>query len=133
MAQSQTDWDALSKEIARERRRGKRLNLAFSIQIKGLDRAGQAFEETSHTTDISESGCRFKTALPLERGDIVAIQLIQPGGTGLSEAEPQLFEIMWIARDTTGRTVGAQKREGKTLWAVSFPPVTRAPKPADNS
>jgi hypothetical protein len=127
-----TNWDELANELVGDRRRGKRLNLVFSIEVNGTDRAGATFTERTKTLDISESGCRIETALHLERGDIISIKLLVPGGNQ-PDIEPQYFRIMWVARKsvagTSTLTVGARKLDGEKLWKVSFPPVKSAADP----
>jgi len=121
-------WDDLVKDLASDRRGGKRLNLSCPIEISGIDRTGVSFSECTKTQDISERGCRMETSLPLERGDIVAIKLLLDGGKTPDEA-PHFFEIMWTVNNAKGRVVGARKLQSENIWKVSFPPVKSSLKP----
>src|SRR5262249_16639099 len=100
------NWDELARAASTERRRGKRLNLVYAIEIRGMNSAGECFIERTKTQDISEFGCRIETEMPLSRGDVIAIKLLAPDA---EDSEPQLFEIIWTLRDPTGGTAGARK------------------------
>jgi hypothetical protein len=115
-----TDWEELVKGLAGDRRGSKRVNLICAIEISGIDRLGVSFSERTATQDISEFGCRIQTALPLERGDVVALKLLVNGET-VSDEIPHFFEIVWTVNNATGRSVGARKIQGKKIWKIDFP------------
>src|SRR5258708_32825194 len=109
------------------RRKGKGLNLCFPIEVRGTDASGAVFREQTKTQDISESGCRFETKLPLVPGDIIAITLSGPHDS-LQNREPQLFEIAWSTPISSGQSVGARKLRDAKLWGVTFPPAKSSGK-----
>jgi len=119
-----TDWEALSREINKDRRRGKRVNLKFPIEVSGFNRMGMLFAETTETDDVSESGCRFKLAATVERGDVVAIKLLSRLRPDRSNARAELFQVAWRAaqKDDDGWSVGALKLRDDKFWEVNFPP-----------
>ena len=63
--------ELLNNQAPADRRKGKRLFLNYSVEIKGFDRAGRLFAARVKTEDISESGCRIQTPLHLEPGDVI--------------------------------------------------------------
>jgi hypothetical protein len=128
MSEAHTNWDDLIKDASLDRRKGKRLFLNYSIEIRGFDRAGRLFAAHVRTEDISESGCRLRTPLRLEHGDVITVKLNVPPGSGLPEEQPRLFEIVWVNRDENGCTAGARKLQDGKLWRVTFPPADSSPK-----
>lgn len=78
--------------------------------------------ERTKTEDISETGCRLDTKVPVKCGDIVEIKLMAPPGTHLPEETPHQFEIMWVQPTKAGRSIGARKIRDGEIWKVTFPP-----------
>ncbi len=122
-----TDWDALSQEALRDRRRGKRVPLAFPIEVSGVDPGGRVFCERTATTDVSEEGCRFYLTAQLKRGDVVAIKLLGPGDEKSRASKPLLFQIVWTAREGDRWAAGALKLQPESIWGVGFP-ANNSPK-----
>jgi hypothetical protein len=106
----------------RDRRRGKRLFLNYSVEISGVDEEGRTFVERTKTEDISETGCRFHTHVPLRCGDRLEIKMLPPVGLSFTEELTQQFEVMWVEEDDKGWSVGACKSTKGKIWKVSFPP-----------
>ncbi len=125
-----TDWETLSREVTRDRRKGKRVNLRFSIEVSGFNRQGVLFAENTETTDISESGCRFALKERVGRGDVVAIKLRNRQGEDRDAAHAELFQIIWRAQDGELWLVGALKLRNDKFWEVSFPPKAPAEPPS---
>jgi hypothetical protein len=125
VTQTLKDSNRLINLAAYDRRGGKRLFLTYTVEFKGVDEEGRTFIDRAKTEDISESGCRFKTKVPLRRGDRLEIKLIPPPGTDLPEQTSQPFEVMWVEEEEKGWSVGARKTTKEKIWKVSFPP----PKP----
>ena len=117
-----TEWEALSRQVMQDRRKGKRVPLAFPIEVSGLDRSGRMFSEKTSTCDISEVGCRFLVKTQLERGDVVAIKLISRTNGHAPESKPLLFQIVWVNCEADGWAVGALQLQKENLWHVAFPP-----------
>src|ERR1700686_2128515 len=121
MTQALKVLDEVAIESAFDRRKAKRLFLNFSVELSGVDRAGQPFMERTKTEDMGETGCRLITSVPVSRGDIVDIRLTIPPGTNLPEETAKQFEIMWVHPIRAGWSVGARKVADGKIWKVSFP------------
>jgi c-di-GMP-binding flagellar brake protein YcgR len=123
-----TKWEHIAEEAAAaDRRREKRVNLAFSIAISTFNRNGDLITEHTRTVDISEYGCRFATHLLLERGNVLAIALIGLDKSSIAHEKPERFEVMWTTEQPNGRMIGARQTEGHSLWNVAFPPFKHSP------
>jgi hypothetical protein len=116
-----TDWEALSLEVMQDRRKGKRVPLAFPIEVSGFDRTGHLFAERTMTSNISKNGCGFLVKTPLHRGDVVAIKLIGRQDGHSPASKPLLFQIMWSTRTAAGWRAGALRLQPEGLWPVAFP------------
>ena len=126
---AETDWEELSQEALKDRRKGKRVPLAFPIEVSGFDPTGRLFAECTTTSNISESGCRFQVKTQLERGDVVAIKLLSRRNDLAPASKPLLFQIVWVAREAEGWTAGALQLESENLWHMAFP-SSNLPKPS---
>ncbi len=118
---SLTDWQALSVEVEKDRRKGKRVSLAFPIEVCGFDRTGRLFFERTMTLYDSEAGCRFQVETPLERGDVVAIRLLGSGENQPSAGKPVLFQIIWSICEPEGWAVGALRLQPENIWNAALP------------
>jgi PilZ domain len=127
---SSNDVIELPGEIAEERRRGKRLYLNFSIEIKGVDHDGRPFIERTKTENISDMGCRIRTEVHLKAGDTVEIRIIPPEGVAPPAEEAHRFKVMWVARRPSGWSVGARMLEPGKLWKVNFPVNKKPSEPS---
>lgn len=125
-----TDWEILSREVTRDRRKGKRVNLRFPIEVSGFNPQGVLFAENTETTDISESGCRFTLKEFVVRGDVIAIKLRNRQGEDRDSAHAELFQVIWRAQDGELWLVGALKLRNDKFWEVSFPPKASAEPPS---
>jgi PilZ domain len=105
-----------------DRRQGKRVVIAFPIEISGFDSAGRIFRERSVTSDVSEQGCKFDLLRELKGGDVIAIQLVSPGKDRPEKSPPLLFEVAWVCPSTHGWAVGASKLQPENIWHLIFPP-----------
>ena len=122
MAQALKDRNTAGNDPGFDRRKAKRLFLNFSVEISGVDEKGQPFTDRTKTDDISATGCRLVTAIPLKCGDLVDIRLTAPEGSRLPPEIAQQFEIMWVHPVKSGWSVGARKMQDGKIWKVSFPP-----------
>ncbi len=122
-----SDWEAMSREAMEDRRQGKRVPLAFNIEVSGFDHTGRMFSERTVTADVSEAGCRFRLTAQVKRGDVVAIRLIRRKASDPGRSKPLLFQIAWVARERGGWVAGALKLQPENMWHVTFPP--KQPKP----
>ncbi len=116
-----TNWQELSAEVSRDRRKGRRLALVFPIVVSGLDSSGHFFTERTKTMDISETGCRFYLKARLKPGDVLAIRLIRPQDSRPNQEKQFLFEIAWVAPEGDAWVVGAAKLQPENIWHMVFP------------
>lgn len=120
-----SDWEALSKELNIDRRAGIRVNLKFPIEVSGFSRPGTLFVECTETSDISESGCRFALKETVNRGDVIAIKLLNRQSENGGAARAELFQIVWRACQDEIWSIGALKLRNEKFWEVNFPPKPR--------
>ena len=119
---SQKEWEALSLEAQEDRRKGKRVPHTYPVEVSGLDPAGRLFSERTVTTNVSETGCCFQVKTRLERGAVVAIKLLSRQKETPHPAKAVLFQIIWVAPDADGLTVGTLKLQQEQMWNLAFPP-----------
>jgi len=118
---SPTDWEALSVEAEKDRRTGKRVSLAFPIEVCGFDHTGRVFFERTMTLYDSEASYRFQVKTPLERGDVVVIRLLSGQKHEPSAGKPVLFQIMWSILEPEGWAVGALRLQPGNIWNAALP------------
>ncbi len=116
-----------SKDVAPKldevnRRKAKRVVIAFPVEISGFDEAGRIFRERTVTSDVSEHGCRFDLLRELKCGEVIAIQLGSRSEERSDKGKPLLFEIAWVEPSVHGWTIGAFKLQPENIWHLVFPP-----------
>lgn len=104
-----------------ERRRSKRVQLAFQIEVSGTEMSGEKFQDLTTTQDINEHGCRFTLQRELSQGDVVTIRVINRTADAPQENAAQVFEIVWVDASVHGWSMGARRLEKDQFWPVSFP------------
>lgn len=119
-------WDHLSEEAHADRRKEKRVPLAFPIEISGFNKEGYFFRELSMTSDISESGCRFHVCHEMEKDGVVAIRVARKGALESGSDPTQLFRVAWARARDGGFIAGASKLQGESAWKVVFPQQAKA-------
>ncbi len=65
------------QETETEKRRQHRIGVSLEIHIAGRDRHGIAFEEMTHSTDVSRGGCSFRTSHEVAPGAELEIEIIR--------------------------------------------------------
>jgi len=63
--------------VGEEQRRQHRIGVALEVIITGANRHGIAFEETTHSNDVSRGGCSFYTAHEISVGAELDIEIIR--------------------------------------------------------
>ena len=119
--QSRTAWNELSAEANADRRREKRINLAFSIELFGFDSSNHYFTERSVTVNVSKSGCQFRLKHPIEARTVVAIRVTHPEGSKAIPRKPALFLISWVERAGDKWAVGAATLQPESIWPIEVP------------
>ena len=119
-----TDWEELSQEVQRGRRKHKRVAMTFPVEVSGFDPNGRLFCERTVTQDISATGCRILLKTQIGRGEVVAIRLLSRGREGASPSRPLLFQVIWVAREGEGWIAGALMLQQEKFWQMEFPGKT---------
>jgi PilZ domain len=120
-----TDWESLSVEASRDRRRETRIPLVFPIEVSGFDRRGRFFTERSKTSDVSANGCRFRISTEIARGALIAIKLVSRNSEQTLPERPLLFQVARLEKKEDGWILGAAKLQPENLWCIAFPPLTQ--------
>jgi len=126
----QTPWKELSEEANADRRREKRINLAFSIELFGFDSANHYFTERSVTINVSKSGCQFLLKNQLTSRTVVAIRVTPPEGTQAIPQKPVLFFIAWVKPAGDKWAVGASLLQPENIWPIAVPDLPAAKRNA---
>ena len=119
--QSQTGWKELSEEANADRRREKRINLTFSIELFGFNSANHYFTERSVTINVSKSGCQFRLKNQLNEKTVVAIRVAPPEGSQALPQKPVLFLISWVKQAGDKWAVGATTLQPENIWPIAVP------------
>jgi PilZ domain len=98
-----------------DRRVEPRILVHVPIEITIDDGKGQQHTERTFIEDVSDFGCRLSTRGPVQMGDTISFKILGPRGRALPDAQPRLFQIMWVAPKPTGFTVGARLIQGEKL------------------
>ncbi len=69
MAEAKIDWA--------ERRASKRIYVSLALLVRGVDKHGVAFEDTTASYNLSREGASFSTTRELEKGQ--QLELVIPG------------------------------------------------------
>jgi PilZ domain len=127
MSSVTVDWLQLGVEATHDRRRERRLPLAFAIEVSGYDLEAKFFSERTRTIDISESGCCFHLDRAVKRNGVIAIKIVRTHHNNEKLDRPMLYQVARIAKEPEGWTIGAAKLQSDSLWCVAFPPDNEPP------
>ena len=119
--------DRLKGPVASERRRSRRVALAFQIEVSGRDRTGGLFNDQTTTIDVSEEGCQFPSQRKLCIGDHLSLSLVNTEFARLTGNKIQSFEVVWVEPGRPGWTIGVRKLGGETIWPLTFPLERKLP------
>ncbi|MDE3168597.1 MAG: PilZ domain-containing protein [Acidobacteriota bacterium] len=103
-------------ETQAERRRSHRVHIAMPVLIRGK-RAGQPFEEKTHTISVNAHGCMVRLSTPVTRAQEISIV-----NTKTAEELPCI--VSFIGQRDGGRLeVGVEFAEpSPVFWRIAFPP-----------
>jgi PilZ domain len=96
-----------------ERRRTKRIPLAFQVEVSGREPKGGLFQDQAVTIDVNEAGCRFDLERQLNRGDVVTIRVVQSCS---ASNRPTRFQVVWAEPADLGWTIGVMKLRDEAIW-----------------
>jgi hypothetical protein len=63
--------------VGEEQRRQHRIGVALEVLIRGANRFGIRFEESTHSNDVSRGGCSFYTAHEVAVGAELDIEIVR--------------------------------------------------------
>jgi hypothetical protein len=107
--------------IGSERRRSKRVAIAFPIEVSGMGMTGTVFHDQTVTIDVSEDGCRFLFQRKLCIGEHLSLGLVDTDFAQLTGNKTQPFEVVWVEPSNAGWVIGVRKLLGGTIWPITFP------------
>ena len=113
--------DRLKELTPSERRRSRRVALAFLIEVSGTQLTGAVFHDRVMTTDISEDGCQFTSQRKLSPGEHLSLGLVNTDFARFTGNTTQPFEVVWAEPGHLGWAVGVRKLRGESIWPVTFP------------
>lgn len=118
---SRTAWKELSEEANTDRRRERRINLAFPIELFGFNSANHYFTERSVTVNVSKRGCQFRLKNQIDERTVVAIRVTPPEGSQALPQKPALFLVSWVKRAGEKWAVGASTLQPESIWPIAVP------------
>jgi PilZ domain len=129
-AHNDTAWKELSEEAHSDRRRERRINLGFPIELFGFDSANHYFTERSVTINVSKSGCQFRLNTRVNEKTVVAIRVTLPERAKTVPQRPALFLISWVRRAGEKWSVGAASLQTESIWPIAMPDDPTSPQAA---
>ncbi len=121
-----------------EQRSDSRIRVSVPIEVIRTDREGRTVTEQTSIEDVSDFGCRFSIRGTVERGDVVAVNVLGSDLRPLRNEPSRRFEVMWVQRDAKLSIVGARVLEGPKLDKVKLAEESRknpqhpvSPEPVD--
>src|ERR1700687_1550157 len=66
-------WEPLSEDVNSDRRREKRKNLAFSVELFGFNIANDYFTERGVTVNVSPAGCQLRLKNQVDVKSVLAL------------------------------------------------------------
>jgi len=111
--------------VIERRKDGRRILVQTPVEVAKTGGEGKPITERTFIEDVSDFGCRFSTRGPVQKGDTVAVKILGSNGKALPDEESRFYEIMWVAPNSHGFTVGARLHQGEKLASVMHPPEPR--------
>jgi hypothetical protein len=99
--------------LTNRRRSERRIVVNVSVEVTFETGEGKQSTERTFIEDVSDFGCRFATKIPARQGDKVALRFVGWGGKIPPEEEARHYEVMWVAPQARGFTVGARLVQGE--------------------
>ncbi len=115
MAEGKSALASLGESQA-ERRRSHRVHIAMPVLVRGK-KAGQNFEEKTHTISVNAHGCMVKLSTPVTRAQEISI-------VNTKTAEELPCTVSFIGQRDGGRIeIGVEFAEpSPVFWRIAFPP-----------
>jgi hypothetical protein len=117
------NWAELSEEARADRRDGKRVNLQYGIEVRGVDESKAFYVCDAKTRNVSEHGCCIEIDRKIEKGEVVSLQVMRHSPTGeLQSTKALIFRICWVTREGELWLAGAEMADQEKPWGIAFPP-----------
>lgn len=116
-----SNWDELTAEAQRDRRREPRLKLPYPVEVYGFDRSGQYFSERTVTVNVSSGGCMLDVKHEPEQQGVLALRRIARDGSRTPEQKPVLFLVCWTQKVGRRWMVGVSKLQPGDIWGLTMP------------
>lgn len=115
MAEGKSALASINESQA-ERRRSHRVHIAMPVLVRGK-KAGQSFEEKTHTISVNAHGCMVRLSTPVTRAQEIYI-------INTKTAEELPCTVSFIGQRDGGRLeVGVEFAEpSPVFWRIAFPP-----------
>lgn len=120
-APSSAEWEELTAETQRDRRREPRLKLPFPVEVYGFDRQGHYFTERTVTLNVSSGGCMLELKHCPDDEGVLAIRRVTRDGARTPDYKPVLFLVCWSHKMPRRCLVGASKLQSGDMWGLSMP------------
>jgi len=114
--------------VAKQQRRGNRTKAVLPVRVKGIDSAGNAFEELVHTLDLTPDGVRLGSVRH-------ELNLLEEVSVFYRQRKLQ-FRVMWTKKmkGTSEFQVGLQGlTQDSEPWGLNFPEFRRQHVPQSAS
>ena len=120
-APNEAPWEELSKDANRDRRRERRINLAFPVELFGFTITKRYFTERGVTVNVSKGGCQLRLKNQVEARSVLAIRVAHPESSTELPQKPMLFMVSWVQRAGDKWAVGLLALQPETIWPVVLP------------
>jgi len=91
------------------------------IEACGFDRSGRFFTERTETSDVSESGCKFRLRAEINSDAILALRIIGDRNNGVPPMRPVLFRTVQTEKDSCDWIVAVSKLQQNDPWMANSP------------
>ena len=104
-----------------ERRQGKRITLAFHVEVSGIGCSGVPYCDHAAASDISDRGCQVHLSREVRPGDLLTVRVVRKNDSGAKQEVPFLYQVAWVEPASGGWIAGLSALEPGNPWPVNFP------------
>jgi hypothetical protein len=118
----------MSGKPEKERRQGKRISLAFHVEVSGIGRNGVPYCDHAAASDVSERGCQLHLIREIHPGDLLTVRVVRKKAARAEQEAPFLYQTIWVERSNGGWVAGMVALEPGNPWGISFPQEAYVPE-----